>query len=107
MTDQIDRLYTAVLAERAKDPKASATAKLFAAGRVKIAKKVIEEAAEVSLARMDGDRREVIAETADLIYNLVVLLAEAGVAPAEIWAEMAAREASLGLAAKPHKNRRD
>ncbi len=103
MADAIDRLFAAVLAERAQYPRTSATAKLFAAGRVKIAKKVVEEAAEVSLAYMDGDRREIVGETADLIYNLVVLLVEAGIAPAEIWAEMAAREARLGLAAKPPK----
>ena len=100
MSDPIEKLFEAVTAQRNGDPSASPTANLFAAGRVKIAKKVVEEAAEVSLACMEDDRQEVASETADLIYNLVVLLVEAGVSPEEIWAEMAKREAELGIAGK-------
>lgn len=100
MEHPIMRLFAAVQAERGGDPATSATANLFAAGRVKMAKKVVEEAAEVSLAFVTEDRAEVVRETADLVYNLVVLLAEADVSPEAVWEEMERREAMLGLAAK-------
>jgi phosphoribosyl-ATP pyrophosphohydrolase len=70
------------------------------AGPSKISKKVAEEAVEVALAAMAGDRKEVIRESADLLYNLVVLWVEAGVPPKEIWAEMERREKLLGIAEK-------
>jgi len=106
MSDAIERLFEAVLAQRNGDPSASATADLFAAGRVKIAKKVVEEAAEVSFACMEEERQEVVSEAADLIYNLIVLLVEAGVRPEDVWAEMAKREAELGIAGKWPKGQR-
>lgn len=100
MSDAIRRLYDAVLFARGEDPKASRTARLFADGRTKIAKKVVEEAAEVALDAARGDRDGVIRETADLLYQLAVLWAEMGVSPAEIWHEMEERERTLGLAGK-------
>lgn len=104
MAHPIKKLYTAVQSEREADPEKSATAKLFASGRMKIAKKVVEEAAEVSLACVMDDRDEIVREAADLVYNLVVLLAESGVDPDEVWDEMARREAMMGLAGKLPKS---
>ncbi|MGI9381766.1 MAG: phosphoribosyl-ATP diphosphatase [Methyloligellaceae bacterium] len=106
MSDAIERLFQAVTAQRNGDPSASPTANLFAAGRVKIAKKVVEEAAEVSLACMEDDPQEVASEAADLLYNLMVLLVEAGVRPEDVWTEMAKREAELGIAGKWPKGNR-
>ena len=100
MSDPIQRLYEAVLLARGGKPSESRTAKLFVDGRTKIAKKVVEEAAEVALECVINDRDAVIAETVDLLYNLVVLLVEMGVPPAEIWHAMAEREAALGMAEK-------
>lgn len=100
MTDSIQRLYDAVLVERGQPPGQSRTAKLFTDGRAKMAKKLVEEAAEVALECVQNDRDAVIRETTDLIYNLTVLLADMGVHPAEVWHEMNERESTLGIAEK-------
>ncbi len=104
MENTIEKLYEAVLIARGEDPKESRTAKLFADGRLKIAKKLVEEAAEVSLDTVAGDRDGVIRESVDMIYNWVVLLASMGINPSEIWHEMRQREAALGIAGKLPKN---
>lgn len=100
MTDPIDRLYEAVLRARSADPAQSRTAKLMREGVSKMSKKLIEEAAEVALDAVCGERPRVIEESVDLIYNLTVLWAELGVVPGEVWAEMERRERMLGLAEK-------
>ncbi len=100
MTDSVDRLYNAVLAARTADPTTSRTAKLLRAGRGKMAKKLAEEAVEVVIDAMHGQTEAVIKESADLIYNLVVLWVEGGVRPADVWAEMARRERLFGIAEK-------
>src|ERR1700752_545480 len=100
MTDSVDRLYNAVLAARAADPAASRTARLLHAGRDKMAKKLAEEAVEVVIDAMHGHKDAVIRESADLVYNLVVLWVEAGVNPKDVWAEMARRERLFGIAEK-------
>ena len=104
MTDSIRRLYEGVRAARGQDPARSRTARLIAAGPRKIAKKVAEEAAEVALESAAGNRVEVIRESADLLYHLVVLWSEAGVQPKEIWAEMDRREKLYGIAEKIQKS---
>ena len=75
-------------------------------GPRKIAKKLGEEAVEVALECAAGNRDEVVRESADLLYHLVVLWYEAGVQPKEIWAEMDRREKLYGIAEKITKNRR-
>ncbi len=100
MTDSIDRLFEGVCQARDFDPAHSRTAKLMAGGIAKMAKKVGEEAVEVGLDAVAGDRTAVIAESADLIYNLVVLWAASNISPDDIWAEMERREKMMGLAEK-------
>jgi phosphoribosyl-ATP pyrophosphohydrolase len=107
MTDSVNRLYQAVLAVRGGDPKKSRTAKLLNAGRAKIAKKLAEEAVEVVIDALDGETDAVVRESADLIYNLVVLWAHAGIHPDEIWAEMRRREDMFGIAEKLPKVPKD
>lgn len=104
MTDSVDRLYKAVLAARSKDPSTSKTARLFRAGRAKMAKKLAEEAVEVVIDAMNGDPEAVASESADLIYNLVVLWAAAGVEPQQVWNEMDRRDRLFGIAEKLPKN---
>jgi phosphoribosyl-ATP pyrophosphohydrolase len=99
----VQRLYQAVLARRGLDPAHSRTAKLFAAGRAKMAQKVGEEAVEVAIDAARNSRSAVIAESADLLYHLVVLWAEMNIAPTDIWAEMARREKAYGIAEKVPK----
>lgn len=100
MSDSLDRLYQAVLAARAADPTLSRTARLLRAGKGKMAKKLAEEAVEVVIDAMHGHNEAVIRESADLIYNLVVLWVAAGIHPKEVWAEMNRRERLFGIAEK-------
>ena len=86
MTDSIARLYDAVVAARGADPEKSRTARLLRAGRAKMAKKLAEEAVEVVIDAMHGQPEAVVMESADLIYNLVVLWVHAGVRPEYVWA---------------------
>ena len=76
---------------RATPTDASYTAALFAAGSRRIAQKVGEEAVEVALASTSGDRDDVINETADLVYHLLVLLADREIRLADVTATLAAR----------------
>jgi phosphoribosyl-ATP pyrophosphohydrolase len=100
MGDSLDRLYQAVLAARNSDPATSRTARLLRAGRPKMAKKLAEEAVEVVIDSMGGQSDDVVRESADLIYHLVVLWVAAGIHPKDIWAEMDRRERLLGIAEK-------
>src|SRR6202012_6190151 len=103
MTDSINRLYQAVLSCRHDDPSASPTARLLRSGRSKMAKKLAEEAVEVVIDAMHGDRFAVTKESADLLYNLVVLWVSAGIRPEDVWKEMDRRERLLGIAEKVPK----
>jgi phosphoribosyl-ATP pyrophosphohydrolase len=103
MGDSITRLYQAVLACRHDDPSTSRTARLLRSGRSKMGKKLAEEAVEVVIDAMHGDRDAVIKESADLIYNLVVLWVAAGIRPDDVWKEMDRRERLLGIAEKVPK----
>jgi len=103
MNDSLERLYQQVTAAKTADPAHSRTAKLMRAGRAKMAKKLAEEAIEVVIDAMNGERDAVVRESADLLYNLVVLWAEAEVRPQEVFAEMARRERLFGLAEKVPK----
>jgi phosphoribosyl-ATP pyrophosphohydrolase len=103
MADSLDRLYEQVTAAKDADPAVSRTAKLFRAGRHKMAKKLAEEAIEVVIDSMNGERDAVVRESSDLLYNLVVLWVAAGVEPKDVWDEMSRRERLFGLAEKVPK----
>ncbi|TMJ87925.1 MAG: phosphoribosyl-ATP diphosphatase [Alphaproteobacteria bacterium] len=107
MGDSLDRLYQAVLAARTADPASSRTARLLRAGRSKMAKKLAEEAVEVVIDAMHGHSDAVVRESADLLYNLVVLWVASGVHPKDVWTEMERRERLLGIAEKLPKERLD
>src|SRR5882672_1007499 len=100
MSDSLERLYEGVLAARHGDPSKSRTARLLRSGRAKMAKKLAEEAVEVVIDAMNGNRDAVVRESADLIYNLVVLWVSSGVQPKEVWKEMERRERLFGIAEK-------
>jgi phosphoribosyl-ATP pyrophosphohydrolase len=100
MTDSLTRLNEAVLAARHSDPARSRTARLLRAGRAKIAKKLGEEAVEVVIDAMHGNREAVVRESADLLYNLVVLWVSTGIQPKDVWKEMDRRERLFGIAEK-------
>ena len=104
MADSVARLYDAVIAVRGTDPTKSRTARLLRAGGDKMAKKLAEEAVEVVIDAMRGQPDAVVRESADLLYNLVVLWVHAGVHPDEVWAEMSRREQMFGIAEKVPKD---
>lgn len=100
MSDSIRRLHAAVVATRRGRNPSPRTARLFAKGRPFIAKKVAEEAVEVALDGVTGDTAGTVRESADLLYNLVVLWVELGIDPEDVWAEMRRREELMGMAEK-------
>jgi phosphoribosyl-ATP pyrophosphohydrolase len=81
MSDSLERLYQAVIAAKDLDPSVSRTARLFQRGPDKMAKKLAEEAIEVVIDAVNGKTDAVVRESADLLYNLTVLWAAAGVRP--------------------------
>ncbi|MGK9233643.1 phosphoribosyl-ATP diphosphatase [Inquilinus limosus] len=83
----------------------SRTAKLIDSGVPKMAQKLVEEAAEVAIDAVQGERQAVIEETADLMFNLTVLLTELEISPGEIWEEMDRRQKLYGIAEKLPKDR--
>jgi phosphoribosyl-ATP pyrophosphohydrolase len=76
------------------------TYKLLQSGRRKLARKVIEEACEVTVEAVRRHSAGVVRESADLLYHLIVLWFHMGVQPIEIWQEMQARADALGIAEK-------
>jgi phosphoribosyl-ATP pyrophosphohydrolase len=104
MSDSLERLYQAVIAARDLDPAISRTARLFQRGPAKMAKKLAEEAIEVVIDAVNGNTDAVVRESADLLYNLTVLWAAAGVKPEDVWREMGRRELMLGIAEKLPKS---
>ena len=104
MGDSLERLYQAVIAAKDLDPEMSRTARLFQRGPSKMAKKLAEEAIEVVIDAVNGNTDAVVRESADLLYNLTVLWAAAGVKPEDVWCEMGRREDLLGIAEKLPKS---
>ena len=100
MADTLFRLEETIRARRVADPSASYVAKLTARGRGKIAQKLGEEATETIIAALSEDDRALTGEAADLMFHLLVLLADRGVTLAEVLAELDAREGVSGLAEK-------
>jgi phosphoribosyl-ATP pyrophosphohydrolase len=96
----LDRLWQVIQSRRGADPESSYTARLFARGRAKIAQKLGEEAVEAAIAAVQGSRGTLVGESADLLYHLLVLWADAGIAPGEVWAELERREGISGIAEK-------
>jgi phosphoribosyl-ATP pyrophosphohydrolase len=89
-----------VASRRGGDPASSYTAKLFAAGTDKIAKKLGEEAVETVIEGVRGNAPGIVSESADLLYHLLVLWAAAGVAPSDVWTALESRQGVSGIAEK-------
>lgn len=99
-SDVLQRLYAVIEARKGDDPGRSYTAQLFADGLPKIAQKLGEEAVETVIAGAAGDAPATVRESADLFYHLLVLWAQLGIAPDDVWAELARREGTSGLTEK-------
>ena len=83
----------------------SYTRKLLDKGPVHCAKKLGEEAVEAVIAAVEGDRGALVAESADVIYHLLVLLKSRGVTLAEVEAALAQRSGTSGLEEKAARKR--
>ncbi|WP_119167269.1 phosphoribosyl-ATP diphosphatase [Algihabitans albus] len=96
----LERLLETIAARKQADPSESYTAKLLAKGVPKIAQKVGEEAVETVIEAMRGDRAALAAESADLLYHLLVLWTASGLDPADVWSKLAKRAGTSGLSEK-------
>jgi len=96
----LERLYAVIESRRGADPGTSYTAKLFSKGTEKIARKLAEESVEALIEGIKGDRDRLAAESADVLYHLLVLWADQGVRPEDVWAELARREGVSGIEEK-------
>jgi phosphoribosyl-ATP pyrophosphohydrolase len=99
-SETLDRLYRAILARRGADPETSYTAKLFHRGRAKIAQKLGEEAIETVIEAIRNNNAKLAQESADLLYHLLVLWADAGLTPGDIYEVLESREGISGIAEK-------
>lgn len=98
MTDDIlAQLYKTILSRKGTDPATSYTASLFAKGTAKITQKVGEEAIETCIEAMQGDKEKLKAESADLLYHLMVLWADQDIAPNDVLAVLKSREGISGI----------
>lgn len=99
LSDVIGRLAATIESRRGADPASSWSAKLLADPAL-AAKKLAEEAVETALAAVQGDQDAVAAESADLIYHWLVLLAAQGVSLDDVAAKLEAREGTSGVSEK-------
>lgn len=95
--EYLRHLYDIVLSRKNASPEESYIAKLFAKGKGKIAQKVGEEGVELALAAVSETRKEVIDESADLLFHMLVLWAASGVTPEDVLEECQRREGISGL----------
>lgn len=103
----LERLHAVVLSRVGADPSVSHSARLLSRGLGKIAQKFGEEAVECLIEAVAGNRDAVVAESADVLYHLVVLWVASGVAPGDVWAELARREGISGIAEKASRPKRE
>jgi phosphoribosyl-ATP pyrophosphohydrolase len=94
----LERLFAAIQERRDASPEESYTARLFAKGRRKIAQKLGEEAVEAVIETVENRKSGLVAESADVLYYLLVCWAAVGVRPADVWAELVRREGVSGIA---------
>lgn len=95
--DILDTLEQVIRERRNGDPATSYVAKLTAKGRAKIAQKLGEEAVEAAIAAVQDDRQGLTGEAADLIFHLLVLLADTGLTLEDVRAELTRREGVSGI----------
>lgn len=100
MTNILKSLEHTILERRTADPETSYVASLRAKGRTKMAEKLGEEAIEAVIAAVQDDQAAMTGEAADLLFHLMVLLADMGLSMDDVIAELARREGLSGLQEK-------
>lgn len=93
----LDRLYKTIESRKGGDPDKSHVAKLLGRGTGKVAQKVGEEAVETVIAAVEKNRDETVQESADLLFHLMILWADAGIKPADVMAVLEEREGVSGF----------
>ncbi len=96
----LDDLYATILARKDADPAGSWTAQLLAKGPEKCAEKFGEEAVEAIIEAVKGDRENLTAEAADVLFHLLVMLAGRDVPLSDVMAELSRRQSQSGIAEK-------
>ena len=99
----LDTLVATIASRVGGDPKLSHTAKLLKKGPPRIAKKLGEEAVETAIAAVQGKKEETIAESADMLFHLLVLWQSMGITPAEVMNELQRREGTSGIEEKANR----
>ncbi len=97
MSDILERLARTIAARKGGDPKKSYVARLLAEDEDEVLKKIGEEATEVVMAGKDGEPDKIVYEMADLWFHSLVALAQFGLRPEQVLAELARREGISGL----------
>ena len=97
----LERLRDIVAARAASTDASSYTRSLIEAGIPRISKKIGEEAVETIIAACTGGEREVVSESADLLYHLMVLLHARGVAFEEVWRNFSDARGNPAFRRKP------
>jgi phosphoribosyl-ATP pyrophosphohydrolase len=99
-SDVLDRLWSVILSRRDADPNVSHSARLLSRGVAKCAQKFGEEAVECLIEAATGNRPALIAESADVLYHMLVMWVASGIRPEQVWAELQRREGVSGIAEK-------
>ena len=105
MSETLDRLEAVIAERRNASADSSYVASLYAKGREKIAQKVGEEATETVIAALSGDPAKLTAEAADLLFHLMILLAEGGLSINNVLDEMEQREGISGIMEKASRKK--
>ena len=105
MSDILDRLAEVLQQRKSANPEDSYVAKLYHKDINTITKKIGEEAAETIIAAKDGDREQIIYETADLWFHTLVMLTHADIKPSEVLNELARREGISGIDEKASREK--
>ena len=96
----LDRLWNVIESRKGADPELSHSARLLSRGTPKVAQKFGEEAVECLIEATRGNPDGVVAESADVLYHLLVMWVDAGIQPGDVWAELQRREGVSGIAEK-------
>ena len=102
----LDRLWSVVMSRRTANPAASHSARLLSRGTAKVAQKFGEESVECLIEAVAGNKDAVVAESADVLYHLIVLWVACGIRPVEVWDELKRREGISGIAEKAARARK-
>ena len=107
MSNVLQQLAEILEQRTLESAESSYVASLYAKGINTILKKIGEEAAETIIAAKDGDKQQIIYETADLWFHCMVLLADQGLGPEDILNELQRRFGLSGLEEKAQRNQKN